>query len=191
MAWKGSNDDTGIYTATFDDATETWSTPGPRLAGRGTSASPALVSFQNTLFMFWKGIGDDHTVWFSSIDSGGIWRPQQQVNYFTTQPNGGIPHAIGTSGAPSATVQNNAILLAWKGADPDSTIYTSLFEDGEFSGQVQFAEAGTANSPGVTQISNLTLSPSGTPQTQATTLIAWRGAADDQTIWFSQINSTA
>src|SRR5206468_2623729 len=106
------------------------------VAGVGTSDAPTLISYQNVLFMFWKGMEGDQSAYYSSYDPVGdpIWRPQRRIEYASYRVVGGVGHSIGTTGALAATVRGDQILLCWKGAEGDSGIWFSLFANGEFSG---------------------------------------------------------
>ena len=61
QAWKGARDDQGIY---WSRLRATGLEAQQNVRGVGTSHSPALVLFQNSLFMFWKGIDGDSRVYY-------------------------------------------------------------------------------------------------------------------------------
>lgn len=84
MAWKGVEDDSGIYLSTkgFGD----WS-PQRRIDGVGTSNRPALCNF-GSMRMVWTGIEDDSGIYFSLFD-GNEFTGQVRVNN------------VGTSRVPS------------------------------------------------------------------------------------------
>ena len=174
MAWKGVEDDTGIYWSTYDGA-EGWS-PQANIRGVGTSNSPALVGFNSMLYMFWKGIPGDSNVYYSFFDfvNDPIWKPQQRVVYYDYEVGGGIPLAIGTSGAMSAARRGDSILLAWKGIEGDSAIWFSLFRNGEFSGQSPVPNVGTSVGPSVVQA-------------HGGTYMAWKGIDGDSGIYWSRL----
>lgn len=87
----------------------------------GTSNSPTLVVFQDKLYMFWRGIDDDHQAYFSRLDGapGAGWGPQKVVQY---------PDAKATE-AGDLVVRLVSIgtttHMAWKGLEGDSVIYWS------------------------------------------------------------------
>jgi hypothetical protein len=175
MAWKGG-DDAGIYWSTYDGA-ESWS-PQANVRGVGTSDSPALVAFNGMLYMFWKGVSDDANAYYSFLDlvnePNPIWKPQKRIEYFSYETGGGIPYAIGTSGALSAAVRGNSIILTWKGVEDDSTIWFSLFANNEFSGQAWVPNVGTSVGPSVVQANGRTY-------------MAWKGIAGDSKIYWSRL----
>lgn len=174
MAWKGGDGDGGIYWSAYDGA-ESWS-PQANVAGVGTTSSPALVGYKGSLYMFWKGIEGDSSAYYSYLDFANdpIWKPQQRIAYIASSVDGHVPHAIGTSGALCAAVRGNRILLSWKGAGQDSTIWFSLFENGEFSGQAPVPDVGTSVGPSVAQI-------------DGRTYMAWKGLAGDSGIYWSRL----
>jgi hypothetical protein len=174
MAWKGAEDDSGIYWSTYDGA-ESWS-PQANVRGVGTSDSPALVAFNGMLYMFWKGVSGDANAYYSFFDFANdpIWKPQKRVEYFSYETGGGVPHAIGTSGALSAAVRGNSIILTWKGVEDDSTIYFSLFANNEFSGQAGVPNVGTSVGPSVVQVGG-------------NTLMAWKGIEGDSAMYWSRL----
>lgn len=176
MAWKGVEDDSGIYFATYDGA-EGWSAQA-NIRGIGTSDSPALVAYNGMLYMFWKGIAGDSNAYFSLLDlvnePNPIWKPQRRIEYFSYESGGGVPYAIGTSGALSAAVRGNSIILTWKGVDADSTIYFSLFANNEFSGQAPIPNIGTSVGPSVVQVNG-------------NTFLAWKGVEGDTGIYWSSL----
>jgi hypothetical protein len=174
MAWKGVEDDGGIYWSTFDGV-GAWS-PQQRVAGVGTTDSPALVAFNSSLYMFWKGVEGDSTAYYSFFDFANdpIWKPQRRVEYFEYESGGGVPYAIGTTGALTATVRGDKILLAWKGVEGDQQIWFSLFKDGEFSGQAAVSGVGTSVGPSVVTANGLTF-------------MAWKGVDGDSGIYVTTL----
>jgi hypothetical protein len=174
MAWKGVEDDSGIYWSQYDGA-ESWS-PQQHVRGVGTSDAPALVAYQNKLFMFWKGIPGDSNAYYSSYDPVGdpIWKPQKRIEYFSYETDGGVSLAIGTSGPLTATVRGANIMLAWKGAGDDQTIWISFFANGEFSGQSAVPNVGTSVGPTLVDIGGQTF-------------MAWKGVDGDDGIYWSAL----
>ncbi|RYI04236.1 MAG: matrixin family metalloprotease, partial [Acetobacteraceae bacterium] len=125
MAWKGVDGDAGIYWSTYD-GNEGWS-PQARVSGVGTTDSPALVGYNGSLYMFWKGVEGDANAYYSFFDFANdpIWKPQRRIEYFSYETGGGVPFAIGTTGALTAAVRGAKILLAWKGVEGDQQIWFS------------------------------------------------------------------
>ncbi|MEH7277152.1 hypothetical protein, partial [Neobacillus vireti] len=181
MACKGVDGDNGIYWSKFNwsnsDGTGWWD-PFTLIPGIGTSDSPAIVGVDKKLFMFWKGIDDDHNAYWSVFDfkNDPIWRPQRRIEYFSYVTEGGVPLAIGTTGGLTATQRGNNILIACKGIEGDSQIYVLLFDitKYEFSGPIIVPNVGTSVGPSVVQANTQTL-------------MAWKGTEDDHTIWWSQL----
>lgn len=172
MAWKGVDGDSGIYWSTYDGA-EGWS-PQARINGVGTTDSPALVGYNGSLYMFWKGIQGDSNAYYSFFDfaNDAIWKPQRRIEYFSYDTGGGVPLAIGTTGALTATVRGARILLAWKGVEGDQQIWFSLFQNGEFSGQATVPNVGTSVGPSVVEAGGQTF-------------MAWKGVQGDSGIYWT------
>ena len=172
MAWKGVHDDAGIYWSTYD-GNEGWS-PQARVSGVGTTDSPALVGYNGSLYMFWKGVEGDANAYYSFFDFANdpIWKPQKRIEYFDYSTGGGVPYAIGTTGALTATVRGSKILLAWKGVQGDQEIWFSLFENGEFSGQATVPNVGTSVGPSVVEANGQTF-------------MAWKGVEGDSGIYWT------
>jgi hypothetical protein len=173
MAWKGVREDQGLYWTRRSGSG--WEAQR-RIPGVGTSASPALVVFRTRLFMFWKGAGDDHNVYFSSLDTSTStdWQPQRVVAYQISAANGTTFRNIGTSAGPSATLRGDRVLLAWKGIPGDSGIYFSLFDGNAFTGQIRVAGVGTGTGPAVGRVDTVTH-------------MVWRGAQEDNGVYWSTL----
>lgn len=94
LCFKGGTGDTGIYTTTYYEATDSWARVVP--TGRfGTSHGPSLAVYQNVLFMCWKGIaGDTNLFWATTINNllPAAWSLQHQIPY------------VGSSVGPAAVV---------------------------------------------------------------------------------------
>ncbi|SFK86810.1 matrixin family metalloprotease [Methylocapsa palsarum] len=144
MAWTGSKGDSGLYFASSGDGIN-W-TPQQKIPNVGSSNGPSLTTFHPPsrdgfpavgLFMAWKGVGDDHNIYWSSNTS-------LDVQGFTPQQS--IP--VGTSARPAVIEFNNQMVLAWKGVPGDSGIYWSkLGANGQWSPQQQIAGRGTSGAP--------------------------------------------
>jgi hypothetical protein len=175
LAWKGARGDGGIY---WSRLTATGWEPQRNVPGVGTSHSPALVFFQNKLYMFWKGSRDDHLVYFSTLDSapGAEWRPQQVVQYPDAEAGGTTFINIASNRGPSATLHGNRIMLAWKGLEGDTSIWFSLYDGNQFTGQIAVAGVGTSEGPCVFNFKGFTH-------------MVWKGVDPDTGIWWSKLAS--
>jgi hypothetical protein len=174
LAWKGRSSDTAIYWSEFNQATNQWASQ-QQIRGAGTSDGPALAELDGQLFMFWKGVPGDENIWFSLLDlANPIWKPQRRVEYVDNKASGGISIAIASTQGPSASRRGDAIILAWKGAGDDQTLWTSFFQDGEFSGQIQVPGTSSSIGPSVAQFSGRTF-------------MSWKGRDNDQSIWWTTL----
>ncbi|WP_405891511.1 matrixin family metalloprotease [Streptomyces sp. NBC_00133] len=166
MAWKG-----------FDNGSIWFSSHGPggwagqqeiRPGEIGTSHSPCLVAFRKRLFLFWKGT--DTNVFFSSMGSapGSTWLAQQPVQYAVEiDPT---PLLIGSSHGPAATVHDDLIALAWKGAT-DGGLWFTWFDGKDFAGQIPIPHRGTSAGPAIAQWNGRLH-------------MTWKGSAPDTTTIF-------
>ena len=173
MAWKGIKGDSAIYTSNFDASDNLWSQQ-TKLPGRGSSSSPTLVSLNNTLYMFWKGVDGDSKVYYSFHKD--LWQPQKIVSYPKSDVTGIFNIEIGSSHflSTSALSAKNKLILAWKGVADDSSIWFSIFDGDEFSGQINIPNVGTSSSPSVVTWKN-------------GLFLAWKGVGDDQGIYFTSM----
>jgi len=175
MAWKGVSGDAGIYWSRLNGGS--WS-PQIRIAGRGTSHGPALVVFGGQLHMYWKGIQDDDNVYHAVLvdAANGIWGPQDRVSYVDAGnlASGETPIAIGTSDSPVATVRGNELVLAWKGIPGDDDLWFSRFSNGEYSGQMNVPNVGSAAGPSIVNLNGRLV-------------LAWRGIPDDSNLYVSTL----
>lgn len=173
MAWKGISGDSGLYWSRFVNGN--W-VPQKRVTGVGTSDGPALVVFNNFLYMFWKGIAGDASIYYSRIGpaTNAIWDAQNPVTFTVSDTGGQRRIFVGTTNGPSATVRGNRIFLAWKGVEGDTSIWFSLFDGAEFSGQIPVPGVGTSNGPGVCTFNGQTH-------------LLWQGIPGDRGIYWSRL----
>ncbi|MFJ9968587.1 matrixin family metalloprotease [Streptomyces avermitilis] len=172
MAWKG-----------FDNGSIWFSSHGPegwasqlevRPGEIGTSHSPCLVAFRDRLFLFWKGTNTN--VFFSSMSSapGSTWLAQQPVTYAVEPPEPDLtPRLIGSSHGPAATVHDDVIALAWKGAT-DGSLWFTWFDGKDFAGQIAIPERGTSAGPAIANWNGRLR-------------MTWKGSASDTTIYESSL----
>jgi hypothetical protein len=64
MAWRGTNQDQGIWWSYYDGTN--WS-PQMKIPDRGTITSPALAAYGGRLIMAWRGTNDDQGIWWSHL----------------------------------------------------------------------------------------------------------------------------
>ncbi len=128
MAWKGVEGDQGVWTSSTADGIN-W-IPQRNIPNIGTSVGPSLAVFWGSpfhivprhtkLFMAWKGMEGDQRIWYSLSDDGINWYPQQSI------PN------IGSSFGPSASSlkigADYVMVMAWKGMEGDTRIWTNTFD---------------------------------------------------------------
>jgi hypothetical protein len=84
----------------------------------GSSAPPALATFQNRLYAAWKGRATDQRIWYAAFD-GSQWSSQAP-----------IAGAV-TSGGPSLSVFDKKLYAAWRGND--AMLATASFDGSGWS----------------------------------------------------------
>lgn len=170
MAWKGISGDQGIYFAT--KVPGGWSGQ-QRVPGAGTSHRPALADF-NGLRMAWKGVSGDQGIYWSTLTPGG-WAAQQNIR------------GIGTSASPALVTYRNRLYMFWKGIEGDQQVYYSWLDAGPgaiWQPQRVVACADYQVGGGVWANIGGTHGPS-TAVRGDRILLAWKGVAGDQGIYFS------
>jgi hypothetical protein len=165
MAWKGAEGDSTLWWASSSDGIN-WS-PQQQLSDRGSSEGPCLATYHPVsrdgtpvegLFMAWKGVGDDHNIYWSTNSDLGGWSGQQSI-------------PVGTSARPALIEFNGQMVMAWKGVPGDSGIYWSKFDGvGSWSPQQQIGGRGTSDGP-VLAVFGGQLH------------MFWKGVEGDDTVW--------
>jgi hypothetical protein len=178
MAWKGVSGDQGLYFSRNPDRDPNGWFPQTPIGGVGTSDKPALAYFNNRMWMAWKGIAGDSGIYYSTFD-GNQWTPQQRV------------YGVGTSSSPTLAVLGNRLYMAWKGIEGDSGIYYTWISDA--SNAIWDAQRIVAYRESVTsgmawQFVGTSSAPSLTSHNGQLVLI-WKGAGDDQGIYFSVLQN--
>ncbi|HSE43241.1 MAG TPA: hypothetical protein VLH08_20955, partial [Acidobacteriota bacterium] len=172
MAWKGVEDDSAIYYTHFMD--DHWA-PQRKIPGVGTSDSPALGVADDKLYMVWKGVEDDSNVYYSRYRQEWVkWEDQQVIR--STNAAGNKSSEIGTSHGPSITFLEDALLVAWKGVEDDSSMWFTTFERFEWTGQVNIKGIGTEHSPSVANMNDKLY-------------LAWKGIEDDSGIYMMELGT--
>lgn len=122
----------------------------------------------NQLFAVWKGKNDPAIYWSMTNAGDGSWRPQQVIAN------------VATSSGLAATVyrSSSGVLAAWRGLGDDSCIWTATYDNGWAAQQRPTGAPRTEDRPALAMFGGRAV-------------MAWRGAENDQTIWFSQRNSNA
>ncbi|WP_327675210.1 hypothetical protein [Kitasatospora sp. NBC_00458] len=172
MAWKGVDGDSSIWWARREAGV--WSSQR-NVVGVGTSDSPALAEVGGRLYMFWKGVGDDPRIYYSSrSEADPAWQPQRNLVYAETESGGGVFVQVGTSAGPSLAVSGTRLLVAWKGAADDQGIYFSFFDGTEFTGQIGMEGVGTSQGPAICEL-------------DGTLHMVWKGVEGDNSMWWSRL----
>lgn len=132
---------------------------------RGVGLPVAIASFNNKLYMAWKGMERDDRVFFSSFN-GSSWAPQQQVP------------GIGSSSGVSLAVYGGKLYMAWKGILSDQTMWYSSFNGTSWAPQQLIPGVWSSVGPRLAVLGN-------------NLFMAWKGMENDQRIWFNQFNGSS
>jgi|GEM_PF-563395 len=184
MAWKGMTGDESIWFSCFDG--NDWPFPkqvtyteNAKTRSCLTSCGPALAVYKDKLYMAWKGMTGDESIWYSCFN-GSIWSVQQQVK--------SGPTIFKTSHGPALAVYKDELYLAWKGMGNDPDICYSCFNGIQWTMQRQVKSGPTifktSHGPalavyrGKFTVDNDKL------------YMAWKGVPGDEHIWYSCFNGT-
>jgi hypothetical protein len=89
----------------------------PQSGAMLTSDSPALLWWENTFWMAWKGVPGDNGIWLAGSTDGMNWSTPQLA-----QPVGG---AILTAAGPGLALWKEGLLLSWRGVPGDEKLWGS------------------------------------------------------------------
>ncbi len=172
--WLDHNqDDEKFQLASSTDGVNWTILPNPLDSSGGASNEnpPALVVFNNQLYLAWNGYGNDG-IWFTSTSDGMNWSPQSNV------PGSGPTKY----GAPSLAVFNDCLYFAWcqhtssPGADT-KILMTYIDQYVNWSSPVFVEGPGTDdNGPTLGVLNNLLI-------------ISWFGY-DYEGVWWSAFDGT-
>jgi hypothetical protein len=136
------------------------------MSDRATSRGVTVVAGRD-LHMFWRGADDDQNIWWSKLGRGLMyWTDQRPLQGWTSDTPSVAPALQFTSGP-------DTLLLTWKGADGDASIWQAGFDGGNWTPQSAIANVATNCGPAIAGDSRGRL------------WRVWRGADDDTQIWWS------
>lgn len=182
MAWRGIDGDSRIFWSVFGGQ---WSpqeviegigsSHGPAIAasslpssvgrGRPSNISSAASGFGTGLFMAWKGVDDDTTIWFSQNPDLSGWTPQRPV------PD------VGTSCRPALCEFDGKMHMAWKGVPGDHTIWWSTFDGDNWTPQQEIRGRGTSAAPALAVLGNRLY-------------MIWKGIPGDSRVFYAWLDNT-
>jgi hypothetical protein len=177
--WNGSADD-GIWFSTFADGAWSAQTSLSKLVvglGIATGTGPAACVFDEELYVFYNGVGNDGT--FYASYNGSSWSNVASVS----ESIGGMAFAVGTSPAAAVIQGGAALALVWSGSAADGIWLTTLDSTGWQSPQQHLVC--TNGAPGVLPRTSPALTMfDGLP------MLCWNGSGNDG-IWLtSQLSFT-
>jgi hypothetical protein len=121
MAWRGLFDPAGdsdrtLYISSCDNAGH-WS-PQHQLGDRGSNWQPALAVYNGLLYMAWRGVEDDHSLWWATcadINSNPPFTAQSHLD------------DRGSLWGPTLAAFNGLLYMAWRGVEGDGHIWWSTY----------------------------------------------------------------
>jgi hypothetical protein len=121
IAWRGVEGDEDLYWTTYDGNPDLQGSQlqQNRLSDRGSTEGPALVAFQNKLYMVWKGVQgideDDQRLYWATYDANDPrgWTDQNVMEGPAADQSGTV--AVGSVHRPALAVFGNDIVVAGAG----------------------------------------------------------------------------
>ncbi len=171
LAWMGPRDDYNIYWSRKAIYEPTWQ-PQIHISGIGTNAGPGLAAFDGTIWLAWRGVGDDYRIRVSTERDG--------------YGHGVVVPGIGTSTSPALLAHRDRLYLFWRGINQDAQLYVSWRTAADPVWRPQqpitftYALASVNEQHPVTSAN----APTAVSYNDAIT-IAWRGNNDDKVLFLS------
>lgn len=163
-AWKGIDNDDGIYYATLN-GDNVWSGQS-KIADVGTSTGVALTGFNDCLYAVWKGVGSDDGIYFSSMNTSNVWTGQTKIA------------GVGTDSIPSVAMFNGRLYAAWKGVGSDDGIYfSSMDSQNNWNAQQCIAGVGTSSGVALSTFDNCLYA-------------VWKGVGSDEGIYYASMDAS-
>jgi hypothetical protein len=149
MAWRGPGNDQDLFWATLKlqiGQPQPWSSQRGPLDKRASLTGPALMAFHGTLYMAWRGAGDDRRLFWATFDEDAQnWNPQQQVG-----------ENFASSFGPALAVFQDRMYMAWNGAKDDQNLYWTTFNEatGRWNPRRDLTDRGSARGPALVPFRN-------------------------------------
>jgi hypothetical protein len=175
LAWRGAEDD-NLYWAFSADLFQRTSGGTHKIESSGSSHGPRITAINGAPMMVWKGVNDDT----------GIYLSTYSLNRWSNQIK--LP-GVNTASAPAICAEaRGGGRLAWRGAGNDQTLWTAALSNTTLVAParvtwtvlVNGSSAGAPGSPRSAAGPGLTLA-------RSRIIMTWRGADDDQRLWFTQL----
>jgi hypothetical protein len=167
MAWRGPRDDQDLFWATLQmqhGQVGSWSAQQGPLDQRGSLYGPALIAYHGALYMCWRGVNDDHDLFWARFDKAAQqWGPQQRMG-----------DQFASLFSPALAVFQDKMYLTFRGAQDDQRLFWTTFDEPSSSWEPRhdLGDRGSALGPTLVAFrDNL--------------FMFWRGVNDDTRIWFS------
>lgn len=163
--WNGIGGDTRLWCSQYNESTNTW---GPqyltKIAGTGkpvqSGSAPAIINFNGTLLMVWRGEGSNDSLYFATSTDGLVWQGNIQI--------AGAASTI----QPALAIFKNRPVLCFRGGTNDDSIHSATYTGGKtpWTAVVKTGAFGTANGPSLAVF-------------QGQLFMTWGGANDTGLYW--------
>jgi hypothetical protein len=123
MAWRGVETDHRLFWATFDGQSDNpqWSSQCV-LDNGGSSSGPALAVFRDKLYLAWRGVNDDRTLYWATFDGSAPTLPCAQ--------QWSLPHRKddrASEAGPALVIFRDQLLMFWRGVETNTSSDQRLF----------------------------------------------------------------
>ena len=154
---------TGVMTrADEGDNLMEWA-PQNKVPNVGTSYGPSLAVFNDSLYMAWKGAGNDNGIWWAN--GGPSFGGQSKVP------------GVGTDVGPALAEYDGLLYMAWKGAGGDPGIWWSTTDGvNPWTPQQKVPGVGTSGRPALVVFGGALC-------------MAWKGVGGDQGIYMTSFTT--
>lgn len=121
VAFRGNGGNSVYYTSTTEiDDMKNWTAAQLVPTGSAeTSESPVMANFNERLFLIYKGVDSDDSMYYTVFD-GKSWTPKQSI----------LSGGPKTSTRPAVVAYQNQLVVAYKGPGADEGLYYTATTDG-------------------------------------------------------------
>lgn len=171
MVWPGYGSDTRIWCSLYNTSTNQFNEQyltvlGPKynFGSIQSGSTPAIVNWNGTLLMVWRGEGSNDNLYFSFSSDGVNWSDQGQI--------AGAASTI----APALTIWNGRPFLVFRGGTNDDSIRGTSYNGEQGGTEWVYGDAAS-------------LGPFGTSHGPSATIfngnlfLTWKGASDTDLYW--------
>jgi len=131
-----------------------------------SSVGPSIAAYKGKLYAFWKGMGTDHTIWYTSTADGNSWAAQMV-----------LPQGILTRTGPLVAMFGAQMYVVWD--TPAGQMHYTSTGDGEYYGFGDHVEEGLPDYMATSRIPSVAVY-------NGSLVFAWKGQGNDKRIWLTK-----